>query len=137
MVLRLFFSWQIESDTPKQHNKPFIWECLNAAAGKVQNKGDLKGITIEVEEGVRGVPGTPETINKCFERIDKCHIFVSDMTISERFNWLERAVSKLSRNEHRVGPNSNVITEYSRARAKKGDGQIITVMNVQHLSIEH
>lgn len=136
MTLRLFFSWQVESDTPKQHNKPFIWDCLNAAANNVQNKGDLRGITIEVQEGVRDTPGTPETVNKCFERIDACHIFVSDLTIADSYNWLEKAASRVSGKKHRLEPNSNVLTEYSRARAKKGEGQIITVMNTINGSVK-
>lgn len=136
MVLRLFFSWQVESDTPKQHNKPFIWDCLNAAANNVQNKGDLKGISIEVQEGVRDAPGTPETVNKCFERIDACHIFVSDLTIADRYNWLEKAASRLTGRKHRLEPNSNVLTEYSRARARKEEEQIITVMNTINGSVK-
>lgn len=129
MVLRLFFSWQVETDSDRQHNKPFILECLNAAANRVQNKGELKGITIDVKEGVRGKAGTPDTIDECYERIDKCHIFVSDMTIAEHYNWLERLASKVTGQKHRLGPNRNVLTEYSRARSLKVSEQIITVMN--------
>jgi len=129
MTLHLFFSWQVETDTKKQHNKPFILECLNAAAKRVQNTGELKGISIQVEEGVSGEAGNPDTIGVCENRIDNCHIFVADMTIAEHYTWLERLASKLSGKKHRVGPNRNVINEYSRAKAKKRDGQIITVMN--------
>ena len=129
MILRLFFSWQVETDSDRQHNKPFIWECLNIAANRVQNKGELKGITIDVKEGVRGKAGTPDTIDECFDRIDKCHIFVSDMTIAEHYNWLERLASKVTGQKHRLGPNRNVLAEYSRARSLKVSEQIITVMN--------
>lgn len=136
MILHLFFSWQIETDTPKQHNKAFIWDCINAAVKMVQNKGELMGVFIKPEEGVRDEAGTPDTIGKCEERINKCHIYISDMTIAEKYTWLEKKVAALLRNKHRVGPNRNVISEYSRARATKGSGQIITVMNTINGKVE-
>ena len=90
MTLHLFFSWQVETDTQKQHNKTFIWDCINAAINTIQNKGELKGVFIKAEEGVRDEPGTPDVIGVCEDRIDKCHIFVSDMTIAESYSLLER-----------------------------------------------
>lgn len=103
MILHLFFSWQIETDTPKQHYKAFIWDCINAAVKMVQNKGELMGVFIKPEEGVRDEAGTPDTIGKCEERINKCHIYISDMTIAEKYTWLEKKVAALLRNKHRVG----------------------------------
>ena len=136
MELRLFFSWQVETDTPKQHNKSFIWECINIASKKVENKGELNGVFIKPEEGVRNEPGTPDTIGICEERIDRCHIFVADMTIAEKYTWLERVAAKLSGKKRRVGPNRNVNNEYGRARGKKESGQIITVQNTINGKVE-
>ena len=136
MTLHLFFSWQVETDTAKQHNKPFIWDCINAAAKKVENKGELKDIFIKPEEGLRDEAGTPDTIGVCESRIDNCHIFVADMTIAENYSRLEKIASWLSRNKHRVGPNRNVNNEYGRARGLKESGQIITVMNTINGNVE-
>ena len=136
MTLHLFFSWQVETDTQKQHNKTFIWDCINAAINKIQNKGELKGVFIKAEEGVRDEPGTPDVIGVCEDRIDKCHIFVSDMTIAESYSLLERVAAFLSKKKHRVGPNRNVNNEYGRARGKKESGQIITVMNTINGKLE-
>lgn len=94
------------------------------------------GVFIKPEEGVRDEAGTPDTIGKCEERINKCHIYISDMTIAEKYTWLEKKVAALLRNKHRVGPNRNVISEYSRARATKGSDQIITVMNTINGKVE-
>ena len=129
MILRLFFSWQVESDTARQHNKPFIWDCINAAVKRVQDTGELKGVFIKPEEGVREEPGNPDTVDVCEKRIDNCHIFIGDMTISDRFIFIERFFSFLSNRKHRVGPNRNVNNEYGRVKGLKNDGQIITVMN--------
>ena len=136
MTLHLFFSWQVETDTQKQHNKTFIWDCINAAINTIQNKGELKGVFIKAEEGVRDEPGTPDVIGVCEDRIDKCHIFVSDMTIAESYSLLERIAAFLSKKKHRVGPNRNVNNEYGRARGKKESGQIITVMNTINGKLE-
>lgn len=136
MTLHLFFSWQVETDTSKQHNKPFIWDCINAAAKKVENKGELRGVFIKPEEGVRDEAGTPDTIGVCESRIDNCHIFVADMTIAENYSCLEKLAAKISRKKHRVGPNRNVNNEYGRARGKKESGQIITVMNTINGKVE-
>lgn len=136
MILHLFYSWQVETDTAKQHNKPFIWDCINIAAKKVENKGELKGVFIKPEEGVRDDAGNPDTIGVCEIRIDHCHIFIADMTKAESYSRLEKIASWLSGKKRRVGPNRNVNNEYGRARGLKESGQIITVMNTINGNVE-
>ena len=102
----------------------------------MENKGDLKGVFIKPEEGVRDEAGTPDTIGVCENRIDHCHIFVADMTIAESYSRLEKIASWLSGKKRRVGPNRNVNNEYGRARGLKESGQIITVMNTINGNVE-
>ena len=86
MKLKIFFSWQTASDTEHLHNKPFILSCIGKAVGEIANKGQLKGVWFEVQEGTTHVAGTPEMIATCERRIDECHIFIADFTVERRFD---------------------------------------------------
>ena len=73
MDLKLFFSWQSDSDTKKLHHTRFIRECIQTAIKNV-NK-ELRYITIKYQEGIGGVSGSPELISEIEKRIKEAHIF--------------------------------------------------------------
>ena len=58
MDLRLFFSWQSDSDTKKLQHTRFIRNSIKSAIAIV-NK-ELKHVNIEYEESIARVPGTPD-----------------------------------------------------------------------------
>ena len=104
---KVFFSWQ--SDT--KGNKGIIKESLKAAC---QLASEKFGCEILIDEATRDVPGMPKIEDTVFEKIDKCDVFVCDIT----------PVSVLG-NKHM--PNSNVIIELGYAIKSKGYLQIIAL----------
>lgn len=82
MDLRLFFSWQSDSDTKKLNHTRFIRECIQEAIAKVNS--EKKHIKIDYDEGLDGVSGSIEMIPAIEEKIRKCHIFVGDLTFINR-----------------------------------------------------
>ena len=46
MDLKLFFSWQVETNDQGFNNKYFLTECINSAINQIQGKGDLKGVKL-------------------------------------------------------------------------------------------
>ena len=136
MTLKIFFSWQTASDTKHLHNKPFILSCINKAIGEIENKGELKGVYFEVQEGTTSEAGTPEMIATCEKRIDECHIFIADFTVERRFCRLERGTLSYGGKKLREHQNTNVAYEFGRASHRLPTEQIITVMNTVNGSPE-
>lgn len=136
MKLKIFFSWQIASDTKHLHNKPFILSCIGKAVGELENKGKLKGVYFEVQEGTSSEAGTPEMIATCEKRIDECHIFIADFTVERRFCRLERGILSYGGKKLREHQNTNVAYEFGRASHRLPTKQIITVMNTANGSPE-
>ena len=136
MKLKIFFSWQIASDTKHLHNKPFILSCIGKAIGEIENKGELKGVWFEVQEGTSSEAGTPEMIATCEKRIDECHIFIADFTVERRFCRLERGILSYGGKKLREHQNTNVAYEFGRASHRLPTEQIITVMNTVNGSPE-
>ena len=136
MKLKIFFSWQIASDTKHLHNKPFILSCIGKAVGEIANKGQLKGVWFEVQEGTTHVAGTPEMIATCERRIDECHIFIADFTVERRFDSSEMELLTREGKQLREDQNTNVAYEFGRASHRLPIEQIITVMNTVNGSPE-
>lgn len=133
MNLIIFFSWQEPTDSQGFNNKKFLLECINKAAKEIKNKGKLKGVGFEVREGLGKVPGTPDVAQKMYEQIDMCDIFIGDFTIqTPLYKWYQRLVYKIGRQQlPRREPNSNVLSEYSRALGKETtfEEQCILLLN--------
>lgn len=129
MKLKIFFSWQTASDTEHLHNKPFILSCIGKAVGEIANKGQLKGVWFEVQEGTTHMAGTPEMIATCERRIDECHIFIADFTVERRFDSSEMELLTREGKQLREDQNTNVAYEFGRASHRLPTEQIITVMN--------
>lgn len=136
MKLKIFFSWQTASDTEHLHNKPFILSCIGKAVGEIANKGQLKGVWFEVQEGTTHVAGTPEMIATCESRIDECHIFIADFTVERRFDSSEMELLTREGKQLREDQNTNVAYEFGRASHRLPIEQIITVMNTVNGSPE-
>jgi hypothetical protein len=64
----VFYSWQ--TDAPKQINKDFIYDALNRAAKSFGfDVEPAERFSIDVEQGMKGVPGSPEVATMMFEKI--------------------------------------------------------------------
>lgn len=112
MDLKLFFSWQSDSDTKKLQQRIFIKECIQTAIKNV-NK-ELKYVNIGYQEGIKGISGSSEIIPEIEERIKKCHIFIGDFTFINQENWFTKKYKKIFKIKYKITPNPNVLNEYSR-----------------------
>lgn len=138
MILRIFFSWQVETNLQGFNNKDFLKDCIGSAIKQIENKGTLKGIHFELIEGLNKTSGDPEVAPLMFTQIDNCDIFIGDMTI------VQRICSRLEpfRNKKglyfRYSPNCNVYGEYNRALGLHKDfwKQIILLLNDTNKSPE-
>ena len=117
MDLRLFFSWQSDSDTKKLLHTRFIRNCIKSAIAIV-NK-ELKYVNIEYEESIACVPGTPDIAPEIEERISKCHIFIGDYTFINQETIFSKILKKLRGIKYKITPNPNVIRESSLFMARQ------------------
>lgn len=133
MVLKVFFSWQSETEQQGFNNKSFLIECLNSSLNAIANKGSLKGVTFEFIEGMGGEAGHPDVAGKMFENADNCDIFVGDLTVVNKLGSIAKFLSwcHISRSFQRKTQNSNVLIELSRVlgRSETFEEQIVLVMN--------
>lgn len=106
-TIRIFYSWQ--SDVVK--SRQIIKKSIQATIEKLK---DNYGYDIVIDEGARDVPGAPSIDRTIFEKIDKCDVFVCDVT----------PIAKLGQKEI---PNPNVMTELGYALAKVGENQVVFV----------
>ncbi len=108
MKQQVFYSWQ--SDTIEDSNRYLIRDALSEATKKLE--WDL-----EVDEATRGVPGSPVIFEAILAKVDRCAVFVGDLTICGTYRG-ERSTS-----------NPNVLIEYGYALRAVGGDRIITVLN--------
>lgn len=106
-TIRIFYSWQ--SDIAK--SRQIIKKSMQATIQKLKDK---HGYDIIIDEGTRDVPGAPSIDRTIFEKIDKCNVFVCDVTPIAKFG--EKEI-----------PNPNVMTELGYALAKVGENQVVFV----------
>lgn len=131
----IFYSWQ--SDSKRRWNQFFIENCLEEAVATVsQQQGLRNGIILQRDTtGVPGMPSIPATI---FERIDKCAVFIGDVS------FVGRALPKTTAATPQTGagetpppdtqmfPNANVVLELGYAAKSIGWKRIICVMNTAY-----
>lgn len=116
MDLKLFFSWQSDTDSKKLHQTTFIRACIQAAIAKV-NK-ELKHINIKYQEGIKGISGTSDIASEIEKRISKCHIFIGDLTFINQEKPIIKLLKKMLGIKHKITPNPNVIRESSLFMAR-------------------
>jgi len=116
MDLRLFFSWQTDSDTKKLHQTKFIRTCIQSAIANVNR--ELKHVNIEYQEGVKGVSGAPDIVPEIEDRISKCHIFIGDLTFINQEPIIIKFLKEIFCIKHKTTSNPNVIRESSLFMAR-------------------
>lgn len=137
MDLKLFFSWQEETNLQGFNNKNFLIDCINSAINEIQGKGELRGIKINFDEGLFRSPGTPEVALEMFRKIDECDLFIADMTVAQRMLESFEEYRNKEGFFFRYTPNCNVFGEYNRALGKSLNfhRQIILLMNEANNSV--
>ena len=116
MDIKLFFSWQSDTDSKKLQHTKFIKKCIQSAIAKV-NK-ELKHVNIEYQEGIKGISGAPDIVTEIEERISKCHIFIGDLTFINQEPMIIRWLKKKIGIKHKTTSNPNVIRESSLFMAR-------------------
>jgi len=128
MILNIFYSWQIQTDST--YNRNFIKSCIEKAVKEVRKNDPFKNVKFEITDGVRGVPGSPgiaDTITD--ERIPDADIFIADLTIVNRLHPFLEGLLKVFGQSIRPQHNDNVMLEYGIAKNELTTSRIIGVMN--------
>ena len=114
----IFFSWQ--SDLGETRN--VVSTALDRAVGSLSRDVELEE-ALRVDEDTAGVTGWPEITSTILEKIERCEVFVADIT----------PINSLGCNS-RPTPNPNVMFELGYALATGlGRSRIICVVNAAFL----
>lgn len=109
----IFFSWQ--SDTESKYNRSYIKGLLNDFASR-------SDCSIEIKESVGDGAGSPNIVDKVISEIDKCNIFVCDVT-------------PITTYKNKKLPNPNVLFELGYAVCHLGWERIICIANESYGTI--
>ncbi|MCK5581800.1 MAG: hypothetical protein KAJ18_11075 [Candidatus Omnitrophica bacterium] len=114
MKLNIFYSWQ--SDLPNNTNRGLIGDCLEKSLKNIYKKNNSVSEYI-IESDSRDESGTPDIVSNIFSKIDKCDIFIGDISIIN--------------NDYsgRMNPNPNVLIELGYASSIVGWENILCVFN--------
>lgn len=110
----IFFSWQ--SDLPNKTNRNLIENSIKLALKKMNQDSPYSLIT-EIDRDTKGVLGSPDIVDSILTKIDKCGLFIADISIINS-----------SLNGKRT-PNPNVLFELGYAVKCLGWDRVICVFN--------
>lgn len=110
----IFFSWQ--SDLPNKTNRNLIEDSIKLALKKMNQDSPYSLIT-EIDRDTKGVLGSPDIVDSILTKIDKCGLFIADISIINS-----------SLNGKRT-PNPNVLFELGYAVKCLGWDRVICVFN--------
>ena len=110
----IFFSWQ--SDLPNKTNRNLIENSIKLALKKMNQDSPYSLIT-EIDRDTKGVLGNPDIVDSILTKIDKCGLFIADISIINS-----------SLNGKRT-PNPNVLFELGYAVKCLGWDRVICVFN--------
>ncbi len=114
----IFYSWQ--SDLQKSTNQNAIRQSLRTAINLVEDK--IENIRIELDEATRGTTGSPNIPSTIFSKINRCDIFLCDLT----------TINSNAGEEFRKTANPNVLIELGYAIAEIGWERIILLFNTHY-----
>lgn len=121
MEQTIFFSWQ--SDLPETRN--VIKWALERAAKNLRRDGSVEEV-VRVDQDTDGIAGWPEITSTILDKINRCGVFVADITPINGQHL-----------DSRVTPNPNVLLELGYALATgMGRHRIICILNAAYLPNE-
>ncbi|TGM85585.1 hypothetical protein [Leptospira licerasiae] len=112
----VFYSWQ--SDLPHKYNRNFIDKALKKVCKEISVS---TGRTINLDKDTLGVSGSPDIINEILKKIEKCSVFVADVT----------PVASLG---NKKLTNPNVMLELGYAWKAKSSENILMILNEAYAS---
>lgn len=110
----IFYSWQ--SDLPNSTNRGFIEDCLGRAIKELEADPELR-VEPCLDRDTQNVPGSPDIASTIFDKIDRCGLFVCDVSIVNPDS------------SERPTPNPNVLIELGYAVKTLGWNRIVCVFN--------
>lgn len=113
----IFFSWQ--SDV--KGNVCFIHRKINNAVKEIAALPEMNGCTVEYDHSTQNRSGSPEIVSTIHEKINKCDVFIGDVTPIANIKGKEAGSEKLI-------PNPNVMAEAGFALRAIGEYRIILLM---------
>jgi len=119
MSRTIFYSWQ--SDIEPNKHRYFIQRCLKSAIDDLEQSAN---IYMEYDRDTTGLNGSPDITHTIFGKIDKCVLFVCDVSIIN------------SASETKKTPNPNVLIELGYAASKLGWDRIICLFDSNTGDIE-
>lgn len=122
----VFYAWQ--SDRDQNSTRNIIQKSLRKA---IKNLGTNPTISRapRLDHDTKNVPGIPGIASTIQMKIDRCGIFLADLTFVSQLSPENRAVKGI--------PNPNVMLELGYAMKAIGESRIILVMNEFYGSVEH
>lgn len=120
MHFTIFYAWQ--SDRPEKVNKYLIKSAVEGALKNIKADAEVD-LAPELDHDTKGVPGIPDIPSTICQKIDRCGIFLADMTFSGTTVPVDPA------RKPKYLPNPNVLIELGYAMARLGPSRIIYVMN--------
>lgn len=106
----IFYSWQSD-DSKARH---LIDKALEDAVQRIKQENH---IVIEIDKSTLNVPGMPEIIQTIKKKIDKCDIFLCDLTPIAKCKNEKDIIKNI--------PNANVLVELGYAMSALGGSYII------------
>jgi hypothetical protein len=118
----IFYSWQSDIK-PAACNRSLIENALSKAIA------GLKGVEeplldVRLDHDTQGVAGSPDITSVILEKIDKCSVFVADVTPVDEGN------------DDRRFPNPNVLLELGYAIKSKSFSRVIMILNTHFGDVE-
>jgi len=133
MKCLVFYSWQ--SDRPNSTNRGFIQKALENAA-KAIHADDSILVEPVVDRDTAGVPGSPDIGSTIFDKIEKAHVFVCDLTlINTEAVFIRTEDNMVHIDEEKIPrptPNPNVLLELGYALRTLGPSRILMVINTAY-----
>ena len=131
MKLKIFFSWEMETDSQGFDNKNFLIACVRHALDELKKQNEFKNVEFDFQEGLSDIGGTPRVAEIMMKRARECDIFIGDMTIVQRLGKFTQCEIKHQKSFLRLTPNANVLMEYAIAYNKDKDfwEQVVLIMN--------
>lgn len=114
MANTVFYAWQ--SDRPAEINKKFIRVAIDDAVASINAELGVED-AVRADRDTQGVAGDVTVAEVIFAKIDRCRIFVADIT------------PVTPKNAPRTMPNPNVLIEYGRASVRPGSLAVVQVFN--------
>jgi hypothetical protein len=136
----IFYSWQ--ADLPNSVTRGFIEDALDRAARSVKTQPTAAAAPVEflaaVDRDTRGHLGSPDIAATIFSKIDRCDIFICDVSIvnTHKRTRRDRLLDFVASSKSEPAPNANVMVELGYAAGKLGWDRVICVCNTAFGAVE-